>query len=89
MGLTGSLIRGKDVRRLGIATHFVNEEDLASLENDLFASKNVGDDLDGILAKYDKACEGIHADKYLHSLIKLILINLRQIPNRTDSQKLQ
>ncbi len=65
MGLTGSQIRGKDVRRLGIATHFVNEEDLASLENDLFASKNVGDDLDGILAKYDKACEGIDAKKIL------------------------
>jgi len=66
MGLTGSQIKGKDARRLGIATHFINEEDLLSFVNDLLASQNVCEELDGILAKYDRVCEGMFINYFIN-----------------------
>ena len=42
MSLTGHRVQGKDVRRLNIATHFVDESDLEILEKDLYASENAG-----------------------------------------------
>lgn len=59
MGLTGHRLKSKDVKRLGIATHFVHESDLSKLENDLYASSNILGELEGILSKYDQVCEGI------------------------------
>lgn len=66
MGLTGHRVMGKDVRRLGIATHFVGESDLEGLENDLYACDKVEEDLESILAKYDQFCEGKYPTEQIH-----------------------
>ncbi|XP_037706585.1 3-hydroxyisobutyryl-CoA hydrolase, mitochondrial isoform X2 [Choloepus didactylus] len=40
LGLTGFRLKGRDVHRAGIATHFVDSEKLGSLEEDLLALKS-------------------------------------------------
>ena len=80
MGLTGHIVKGYDVRRLGIATHFVNESDLNNLESDLCASNNVTGDIENILLKYDKVCEGKKSfdliKKYLKYVFTFIYFHL-------------
>lgn len=66
MGLTGHRLKSKDVKRLGIATHFVHESDLSKLENDLYASSNILGELEGILSKYDQVCEGKYETEKIH-----------------------
>ncbi|KAG4074273.1 hypothetical protein HA402_008682 [Bradysia odoriphaga] len=51
LGLTGFRLKGKDVLKSGIATHYCESSKLASLENDLVASNNFAD-VDAALAKY-------------------------------------
>lgn len=43
LGLTGFRLKGKDVVKAGIATHFVESKDLDALEKELLASKNSSD----------------------------------------------
>lgn len=40
LGLTGFRLKGKDVAKAGIATHYVNSKDLEALEKDLIATSN-------------------------------------------------
>ncbi|NXA41947.1 HIBCH protein, partial [Eudromia elegans] len=40
LGLTGFRLKGRDVQRAGIATHFVESEKLPTLEEDLIALKS-------------------------------------------------
>lgn len=40
LGLTGFRLKGKDVMKAGIATHYVQSKDLDALENELFSTNN-------------------------------------------------
>ncbi|NXU80948.1 HIBCH protein, partial [Oreotrochilus melanogaster] len=40
LGLTGARLKGRDVLKAGIATHFVESEKLPALEKDLIALKS-------------------------------------------------
>lgn len=81
MGLTGARIKGKDVRLLGIATHFMNETDLNKFESELIESRNIDIDLKDLLKKYDQKCEGKYETDQIHKYfnetsISRILSNL-------------
>lgn len=51
LGLTGFRLKGKDVLKSGIATHYCESSKLASLESDLVASNGFAD-VEATLAKY-------------------------------------
>jgi len=51
LGLTGFRLKGRDVQKAGVATHFVESTHLADLENDLLNCKNSAD-IDQTLYKY-------------------------------------
>lgn len=51
LGLTGFRLKGQDVQKAGIATHYVKSSMLEDLENDLFKCKNSAD-IDQTLYKY-------------------------------------
>lgn len=51
LGLTGFRLKGRDVQKAGVATHFVESSQLAELENDLTQCKSLSD-VDGTLYKY-------------------------------------
>lgn len=51
LGLTGFRLKGRDVQKSGVATHFVESSNLAEMENDLTTCKNASD-IDKILSKY-------------------------------------
>lgn len=59
MGLTGARVKGQDVRRVGIATHFVKEARLEELQDELCSCSDVAKEIDGVLRKYSSDCEGI------------------------------
>lgn len=42
--LTGNRVKGKDTKRVGIATHFVDQNDMVSLENQLLAANDLNAD---------------------------------------------
>lgn len=51
LGLTGFRLKGRDVQKAGVATHFVESSKLEELENDLFKCKN-SLDIDKTLYNY-------------------------------------
>lgn len=51
LGLTGFRLKGRDVQKAGVATHFVESSRIAELENDLTKCKSVSD-IDETLYKY-------------------------------------
>ncbi|CRK88952.1 CLUMA_CG002549, isoform A [Clunio marinus] len=51
LGLTGFRLRGRDVQKAGVATHFVDSSHIGELENDLYNCKN-SNDIDETLYKY-------------------------------------
>lgn len=52
LGLTGFRLKGRDVKKAGIATHFVESSALEELENEL-AKCNSSDDIDKTLGKFE------------------------------------
>ncbi|XP_053554590.1 3-hydroxyisobutyryl-CoA hydrolase, mitochondrial [Bombina bombina] len=55
IALTGYRLKGRDVQKAGIATHFVNTDKIASLENDLTSLKCPSkDDIASVLDTYQK-----------------------------------
>ncbi|CAD5221032.1 unnamed protein product [Bursaphelenchus xylophilus] len=53
LALTGHRLKGADVFHTGLATHFVNSTDLASLQNELLSLSVVNDSsVDSVLRKY-------------------------------------
>lgn len=69
MGLTGARVKGADVRRVGIATHFVEEERLAELEEELCSLNDVDTKIEGLLRKYSSECEGNLSAKRILNLV--------------------
>lgn len=51
LGLTGYRLKGRDVQKAGVATHYVESAHLEELENDLYKCKN-SSDIDKTLYKY-------------------------------------
>lgn len=51
LGLTGYRLKGRDVQKAGVATHYVESSSLEELENDLVKCKN-SSDIDKTLYKY-------------------------------------
>lgn len=52
LGLTGFRLKGKDVLKAGIATHYVESKDLEALEKELFATSN-SSEVDNVLSKFN------------------------------------
>jgi 3-hydroxyisobutyryl-CoA hydrolase len=53
--LTGNRLKGKDVRRVGAATHYTNSSNLSKIENELFKVNELTNELvDSILNKYNE-----------------------------------
>ena len=53
--LTGYRLKGKDVRKTGIATHYMDSKHLANLENELYETKNLTpESLNSLLGKFDE-----------------------------------
>lgn len=58
LALTGYRLQGRDVFKAGIATHFVDTNNLKNLENDLMRLENPSlSDIDRILLKFQEQCE--------------------------------
>ncbi|XP_046392539.1 3-hydroxyisobutyryl-CoA hydrolase, mitochondrial [Ischnura elegans] len=57
LALTGHRLKGLDVLRAGIATHFVESSSLQQLENELLDSKNPVQEVPKILSKYTSKCD--------------------------------
>lgn len=57
--LTGNRIKGQDNKRVGIATHFVSKENLASLETKLYETPQLNDSkVANIISNFDEAVAG-------------------------------
>jgi 3-hydroxyisobutyryl-CoA hydrolase len=57
--LTGSRLKGPDVRRTGIATHYVTSSNLSSLENKLYEANNLNEkQIDAIINSFDEKVSG-------------------------------
>lgn len=52
LGLTGFRLKGKDVAKAGIATHFIESKDLEALEKELLATQN-SSDVANVLGKFN------------------------------------
>ncbi|XP_065076165.1 3-hydroxyisobutyryl-CoA hydrolase, mitochondrial [Ochlerotatus camptorhynchus] len=52
LGLTGFRLKGKDVTKAGIATHYVESKDLEALEKELFATSN-SSEVNNVLSKFN------------------------------------
>lgn len=52
LGLTGFRLKGKDVTKAGIATHYVESKDLDALEKELFATTN-SSEVESVLSKFN------------------------------------
>ncbi|XP_044525633.1 3-hydroxyisobutyryl-CoA hydrolase, mitochondrial [Gracilinanus agilis] len=63
LGLTGFRLKGRDVQKGGIATHFVDSDKLTMLEKDLLALKSPSkENVAEVLDTYHKKCE-VNQDK--------------------------
>jgi 3-hydroxyisobutyryl-CoA hydrolase len=51
LGLTGFRLKGRDVKKAGVATHFVESKNLEEMENELVKSKS-SSDIDKVLYKF-------------------------------------
>jgi 3-hydroxyisobutyryl-CoA hydrolase len=59
LALGGNKVKGKDNKRLGIATHFVNSTNLTKLEQELCDNHDLTlENIDSILNKYNEPVEG-------------------------------
>ena len=57
--LTGNRLKGADVKRTGIATHYVTSSNLSSLENKLYEANNLDENqLDVIINSFDEKVTG-------------------------------
>jgi 3-hydroxyisobutyryl-CoA hydrolase len=57
LALTGFRLKGRDVQRIGIATHFVDSSQLANLEQDLLSLRSAKpSDIDNVLQSYHDKC---------------------------------
>jgi len=57
LSLTGFRLRGRDVQRAGVATHFVSSTELPNLERDLLnLSSSKPADIDAVLQSYHNKC---------------------------------
>lgn len=64
LALTGQSLRGGDVHRAGLATHFVPSENMPALVSDL-ESVSGGSDIEGVLSQYHKSSSAGGNESYL------------------------
>ncbi|KAM6078208.1 3-hydroxyisobutyryl-CoA hydrolase, mitochondrial isoform 2-T2 [Theristicus caerulescens] len=79
LGLTGFRLKGRDVLKAGIATHFVESEKLPALEKDLIALKspsmeNIADLLNSYHSKVDQEKEFV-LDEHMEKINSLFSAN--------------
>jgi 3-hydroxyisobutyryl-CoA hydrolase len=74
LALTGARLRGEDIQKVGVATHFVNSSDLSNLERDLLSLKSPkSSDIEDVLISYqDKSTFDRNKPHCLHPYIDAI-----------------
>ncbi len=81
--LTGNRVKGQDNKRVGIATHFVSQSNLANLEKELASSNSLDDSkIKNILDGFDEAIEGEYPSAMISQVFQAS--NLEEIYERLE-----
>lgn len=94
MALTGARLKGSDLKRIGIATHYIQSGHLSELEEELFQSDNLTTTtIEDILTKFDEKVEGeFESDKiasiFSYSNLEDIVDALKQDASEWSKEQL-
>lgn len=85
LALTGNRLKGEDVKRTGIATHFIRASDLAHLEEKIFKSNDLSyQSIDKIL---ESICEDVQGEYASEKISKIFQLNrtIEEIINELEA----
>lgn len=93
--LTGNRLKGQDVKRTGIATHFMNSSKLPNFENKLYESNNLSaQSIDNIINEFNERVEGEYDSHHISQIfnassLEEIIENLEKENNDWSKQQLK